>query len=50
VLQVRKEIESSILTKRYLRDVLKREGWDSMEVKGKAIKVGCTTRQLVDRH
>ncbi|XP_070772213.1 cilia- and flagella-associated protein 43 [Enoplosus armatus] len=35
---VRNEIEWEILSKCYLRDVLKRECWDSMKVKGKAIK------------
>lgn len=38
-LQVRNEIEWEILKKCYLHDVLKRECWDSMKVKGKAIKV-----------
>lgn len=37
--QVRKQIELEILKKCYLHDVLKRECWDSMKVKGKAIKV-----------
>lgn len=32
-------MELEILKKCYLRDVLKRECWDSMKVKGKAIKV-----------
>ncbi|XP_041802985.1 cilia- and flagella-associated protein 43 [Chelmon rostratus] len=36
--RVRNEIEWEILEKRYLRDVLKRECWDSMKVKGKTIK------------
>ncbi|XP_058508068.1 cilia- and flagella-associated protein 43 isoform X2 [Solea solea] len=38
VKRVRKEIEREILAKCYLRDVLKRECWDSMKVKGRAIK------------
>ncbi|XP_035519235.1 cilia- and flagella-associated protein 43 [Morone saxatilis] len=38
VTRVRNEIEVEILAKCYLRDVLKRECWDSMKVKGKAIK------------
>ncbi|TRY55422.1 hypothetical protein DNTS_034432 [Danionella cerebrum] len=36
--RVRKEIEMENLAKRYQREVLKRECWDSMQVKGKAIK------------
>ncbi|XP_037639094.1 cilia- and flagella-associated protein 43 isoform X1 [Sebastes umbrosus] len=35
---VRSEIEWEILAKCYLRDVIKRECWDSMKVRGKAIK------------
>ncbi|XP_062257078.1 cilia- and flagella-associated protein 43 isoform X2 [Platichthys flesus] len=38
VTRVRKEIEWEILEKCFLRDVLKRECWDSMKVKGRAIK------------
>ncbi|KAL0964460.1 hypothetical protein UPYG_G00324140 [Umbra pygmaea] len=38
VTRVQNEIELKILAKCYLRDVLKREWWDSMKVKGKAIK------------
>ncbi|XP_040905777.1 cilia- and flagella-associated protein 43 [Toxotes jaculatrix] len=38
VARVRKEIEWEILAKCYLHDVLKRECWDSMKVKGRAIK------------
>ncbi|CAB1445671.1 unnamed protein product [Pleuronectes platessa] len=38
VTRVRKEIEWEILEKCYLRDVLKRVCWDSMKVKGRAIK------------
>nr|XP_046257140.1 cilia- and flagella-associated protein 43 isoform X2 [Scatophagus argus] len=38
VIRVRNEIEWEILEKCYLRDVLKRECWDSMKVKGKAIR------------
>ncbi|XP_042289784.1 cilia- and flagella-associated protein 43 isoform X1 [Thunnus maccoyii] len=38
VSRVRNEIELEILEKCYLRDVLKRECWDSMKVKGRAIK------------
>ncbi|KAI3363278.1 hypothetical protein L3Q82_011908 [Scortum barcoo] len=37
-LQVRNEIEWENLAKRYLHDVLKRECWDTMKVKGRAIK------------
>ncbi|CAM4726849.1 unnamed protein product [Leuciscus chuanchicus] len=38
VTRVRKEIEMENLAKCYQREVLKREFWDSMQVKGKAIK------------
>ncbi|XP_041921632.1 cilia- and flagella-associated protein 43 isoform X2 [Alosa sapidissima] len=38
VQRVRNEIEMENLAKSYLREVLKRECWDSMKVKGKAIK------------
>ncbi|XP_034008505.1 cilia- and flagella-associated protein 43 isoform X1 [Trematomus bernacchii] len=38
VKRVRNEVEWEILANCYLRDVLKRECWDSMKVKGKAIK------------
>ncbi|XP_022540288.2 cilia- and flagella-associated protein 43 isoform X1 [Astyanax mexicanus] len=36
--RVRKEIELENLAKRYQREVLKKEFWDQMKVKGKAIK------------
>ncbi|XP_049456039.1 cilia- and flagella-associated protein 43 isoform X1 [Epinephelus fuscoguttatus] len=38
VTRVRTEVEWEILSKWYLRDVLQRECWDSLKVKGKAIK------------
>nr|XP_019944828.1 PREDICTED: cilia- and flagella-associated protein 43 [Paralichthys olivaceus] len=38
VTRVRKEIEWEILVKCYFRDVLKRACWDSVKVKGRAIK------------
>lgn len=38
-LQVRNKIEWEILAKCYLHDVLKRECWDSMKFRGRAIKV-----------
>ncbi|XP_065815859.1 cilia- and flagella-associated protein 43 [Labrus bergylta] len=38
VIRVRNEIEWEMLAKSYLRDVLKKECWDSMKVKGKAIE------------
>ncbi|KAM7408596.1 hypothetical protein PAMA_002353 [Pampus argenteus] len=38
VTRVRNEIELEILEKFYLRDVFKRECWDSMKVKGRAVK------------
>lgn len=37
--KVRKEIEMENLAKCYQREVLKRKCWDSMKIKGKAIKV-----------
>ena len=40
VLKVRAEIELGNLAKCYLWELLKRDCWDSMKVKGKAIKVG----------
>uniref|UniRef100_A0A8C3PJR8 Cilia- and flagella-associated protein 43 n=1 Tax=Calidris pygmaea TaxID=425635 RepID=A0A8C3PJR8_9CHAR len=39
VARVRKEIEMENLANRYLQDVIKRECWDAMCVKGRAIKV-----------
>ncbi|XP_051815918.1 cilia- and flagella-associated protein 43 isoform X3 [Acanthochromis polyacanthus] len=38
VTKVRSDIEWDIIEKCYLRDVLKRECWDSVKVKGRAIK------------
>ncbi|XP_010742471.3 cilia- and flagella-associated protein 43 isoform X1 [Larimichthys crocea] len=38
VTRVRNEIEMEILEKKYLCDVLKREYWDSMKVKGRAVR------------
>ncbi|CAJ1067274.1 cilia- and flagella-associated protein 43 isoform X2 [Xyrichtys novacula] len=38
VINVKEEIEWEMLAKCYLRDVLKKECWDSMKVKGKAIQ------------
>ncbi|KAK0146922.1 Cilia- and flagella-associated protein 43 [Merluccius polli] len=38
VATVRQEIELGNLAKCYLCDILKRDGWDSMKVKGKAVK------------
>ncbi|XP_059422267.1 cilia- and flagella-associated protein 43 isoform X2 [Carassius carassius] len=38
VTRVRKEIEMENLAKCYQREILKKECWDSMQVKGKAIK------------
>ena len=40
MLKVRAEIELGNLAKCYLWELLKRDCWDSMKVKGKAIKVG----------
>ena len=37
--EVREEIELDNLAKMYLRDKIKKQCWDSMEVKGKAVKV-----------
>ena len=36
---VREEIELNNLAKMYLRDVIKRQCWDKMKVKGKVVKV-----------
>ncbi len=36
---IREEIEMSNLAKMYLRDVIKRQCWDRMKVKGKVVKV-----------
>ena len=36
---VREEIELDNLAKMYLKDKIKRQCWDSMQVKGKAVKV-----------
>ncbi|XP_038265646.1 cilia- and flagella-associated protein 43 isoform X3 [Dermochelys coriacea] len=38
VAKVRKEIEMENLAKCYLRDIIKKECWDSMSIKGRAIK------------
>ncbi|XP_039994475.1 cilia- and flagella-associated protein 43 [Xiphias gladius] len=46
VTRVRKEINCEILGKCYLRDVLKRECWDSMKVKGRAIKAFHTEQEV----
>ncbi|KAK1164357.1 cilia- and flagella-associated protein 43 isoform X1 [Acipenser oxyrinchus oxyrinchus] len=40
------EIELENLAKCYLRDVLKKECWDSMEVKGRAIKAFCSEYEV----
>ena len=36
---VKEEIELSNLAKMYLRDIIKRQCWDNMKVKGKVVKV-----------
>lgn len=36
---IREEIELNNLSKMYLRDVIKRQCWDEMKVKGKIVKV-----------
>ncbi|KAM6956299.1 cilia- and flagella-associated protein 43 [Aplochiton taeniatus] len=46
VTRVRNEIELENLAKCYLRDVLKRECWDSMKVKGQAIKAFHTEHEV----
>ncbi|XP_034407920.1 cilia- and flagella-associated protein 43 [Cyclopterus lumpus] len=46
VTRVRNEVEWEILSKRYLSDVLRRECWDSMKVKGKAIKAFHSEQQV----
>ena len=37
--QVREEIEFDNLAKQYLREMIKRECWDDMQVKGRALQV-----------
>lgn len=37
--QVREEIEFDNLAKQYLREMIKRECWDEMQVKGRALQV-----------
>lgn len=44
--KVRKEIELENLAKCYLHDILKKKYWDSMHVKGRAIKVKVKNRAL----
>ncbi|XP_055758385.1 cilia- and flagella-associated protein 43 isoform X1 [Salvelinus fontinalis] len=46
VTRVRNEIELENLAKCYLRDVLKRECWDSMKIKGQAIKAFHTEHEV----
>ncbi|KAM8859660.1 cilia- and flagella-associated protein 43 isoform 2-T2 [Spinachia spinachia] len=46
VTRVRNEIELENLAKRYLRDVLRRECWESLKVKGKAIKAFHSEQQV----
>ncbi|KAM3606934.1 uncharacterized protein V6R79_025898 [Siganus canaliculatus] len=46
VTRVTKEIEMKNLEKCYLRDILKRDCWDSLEVKGKAIKAFHSEREV----
>ena len=48
LLQVREEIEFENLAKIYLREMIKRECWDEMDVKGRAIQV-CHVNFLVVR-
>ncbi|XP_037321813.2 cilia- and flagella-associated protein 43 isoform X1 [Pungitius pungitius] len=46
VTRVRNEIELEILAKCYLRDVLRRECWESLKIKGKAIKAFHSEQQV----
>nr|XP_020456113.1 cilia- and flagella-associated protein 43 [Monopterus albus] len=46
VIKVRNEIKWEIITKCYLRDILKRECWDSMKFKGRAIKAFHSEREV----
>ncbi|XP_068577145.1 cilia- and flagella-associated protein 43 [Cebidichthys violaceus] len=46
VTRVRNEIELESLAKRYLCDVLRRECWDSVKVKGKAVKAFYSEQQV----
>ncbi|XP_054455755.1 cilia- and flagella-associated protein 43 [Anoplopoma fimbria] len=46
VTRVRNEVEWEISAKRYLSDVLRRECWDSMKVKGKAIQAFHSEQQV----
>ncbi|XP_033885994.1 cilia- and flagella-associated protein 43 isoform X1 [Acipenser ruthenus] len=46
VARICNEIELENLAKCYLRDVLKKECWDSMEVKGRAIKAFCSEYEV----
>ncbi|XP_030628306.1 cilia- and flagella-associated protein 43 [Chanos chanos] len=46
--RVRNEIELENLAKCYLRDVLKRECWDSMTVKGKSIKAFHSEQEVMN--
>ena len=39
MLQVREEIEFENLAKMYLREMIKKECWDDMVVKGRAVQV-----------
>lgn len=45
--KVRKEIKMENLAKCYQREILKKECWDSMQVKGKAIKVSSLKRKSI---
>lgn len=42
--QVREEIEFENLAKIYLREMIKRECWDEMDVKGRALQVSLITQ------
>lgn len=46
VARVRKEIELDNLAKRYLRDIIKKECWDSMAVKGKSVAAFNTSHEV----
>jgi len=44
--QVREEIEFENLAKMYLREMIKRECWDEMVVKGRAVQVRTCCLQI----
>lgn len=47
IIEVKEEIELANLAKIYLRDLIKRQCWDSMKVKGRIIKVILINRDCI---